>query len=70
MAEATYTYKINSVRMKSGESFTPGRINVFVGANNCGKTRVCHLVKNKRIKKSRKYSFRAVFFTVLRYNYI
>ena len=38
MAEATYTYKINSVRIKSGESFTPGRINVFVGANNCGKT--------------------------------
>ena len=34
MAEATYTYKINSVRMKSGESFTPGRINVFVGANS------------------------------------
>ncbi len=40
MAEATYIYKINSVCMKNGESFTPGIINVFVGANNCGKTQL------------------------------
>lgn len=40
MDEATYTYGINSVCMKSGEPFTPGRINVFVGANNCGKTQL------------------------------
>ena len=26
--------------MKNGEPFTPGRINVFVGANNCGKTQL------------------------------
>lgn len=26
--------------MKNGESFTPGIINVFVGANNCGKTQL------------------------------
>lgn len=32
MDESTYTYKINSVCMKSGESFTTGRINVFVDA--------------------------------------
>ena len=40
MDEETYTYGINSVCMKNGEPFTPGRINVFVGANNCGKTQL------------------------------
>ncbi len=40
MDEATYIYRINSVRLKKGEPFTPGRINVFVGANNCGKTQL------------------------------
>ena len=38
MDEATYMYRINSICLKKGEPFTPGRINVFVGANNCGKT--------------------------------
>ncbi|MCD8231198.1 MAG: AAA family ATPase [Clostridiales bacterium] len=40
MDKATYTYKINKIQLKNGESFTPGRINVFVGANNCGKTQL------------------------------
>ena len=40
MDEATYIYRINSVCLKKGEPFTPGRINVFVGANNCGKTQL------------------------------
>ncbi len=40
MDEATYMYRINSVRLKKGEPFAPGRINVFVGANNCGKTQL------------------------------
>lgn len=36
----TYRYKLNSVQLKSGSPFVPGRINVFVGANNCGKTQL------------------------------
>ena len=35
-----YRYKLNSVQLRSGSSFAPGRINVFVGANNCGKTQL------------------------------
>lgn len=35
-----YIYRINSIHLKSGVPFTPGRINVFVGANNCGKTQM------------------------------
>ena len=33
-------------------------------------SRVCHLLKNKIVKKSRKYSLNAVFFVILWYNYI
>lgn len=40
MAESKYTYRINSLKLKKGVPFTPGRINVFVGANNCGKTQL------------------------------
>ena len=40
MDETTYVYGINSIHLKNGEPFTPGRINVFVGANNCGKTQL------------------------------
>ena len=40
MDETGYIYRINSVSLKNGDSFVPGRINVFVGANNCGKTRI------------------------------
>ncbi len=40
MAEDIFKYQINSVRLKSGDPFSPGRINVFVGANNCGKTQL------------------------------
>lgn len=40
MDESTYMYKIDSVCLKEGVPFTPGRINVFVGANNCGKTQL------------------------------
>lgn len=40
MDEATYIYGINSIYLKKGEPFTPGRINVFVDANNCGKTQL------------------------------
>lgn len=36
----TYIYRINSIHLKNSEPFTPGRINVFVGANNCGKTQL------------------------------
>ena len=35
-----YKYKIKEVKLKKGASFTPGKINVFVGANNCGKTQL------------------------------
>lgn len=40
MDKEDYRYKINSVQLRKGKSFTPGRINVFVGANNCGKTQI------------------------------
>ena len=40
MDKLNYVYRINSVKLKEGISFTPGRINVFVGANNCGKTQL------------------------------
>lgn len=40
MEESKYTYRINSLQLKKGVPFTPGRINVFVGANNCGKTQI------------------------------
>lgn len=35
-----YKYRINEIKLKKGEPFTPGKINVFVGANNCGKTQL------------------------------
>lgn len=34
----SYKFKITKVLFKSGDQIQPGRINVFVGANNCGKT--------------------------------
>lgn len=40
MEQINFRYAINAVRMKYGEPFVPGRINVFVGANNCGKTQL------------------------------
>lgn len=40
MDEEFYRYRVNSIQLKNGESFKLGRINVFVGANNCGKTRM------------------------------
>ena len=40
MNKSNYIYKINSVKTRSNESFSPGKINVFVGANNCGKTQM------------------------------
>ena len=38
-AQETYNFKINTILLKNGTQIRPGRINVFVGANNCGKTR-------------------------------
>lgn len=35
-----YSYRINKINLKDGTSVEPGRINVFVGANNCGKTQL------------------------------
>ena len=40
MENTAYKYRINSIKLKNGEPFPPGRINVFVGANNCGKTQL------------------------------
>lgn len=40
MEGAVYRYRINSIKLKKGDPFSPGRINVFVGANNCGKTQL------------------------------
>ena len=35
-----YKYKISKVHLNNGNTFIPGRINVFVAANNCGKTQL------------------------------
>ena len=35
-----YRYKINKINLKDGTSIQPGRVNVFVGPNNCGKTQL------------------------------
>ena len=40
MDEEIFKYRINSVHLKDGDSFAPGKINIFVGANNCGKTQL------------------------------
>lgn len=40
MDKPDYKYTINEVHLNNGDLFTPGRINVFVGANNCGKTQL------------------------------
>ena len=40
MDEEIFKYRINSVHLKDGDPFAPGKINVFVGANNCGKTQL------------------------------
>lgn len=40
MNEKAYKYQISAVHLKNGAPFVPGRINVFVGANNCGKTQL------------------------------
>ena len=40
MTETEFVYKINKMNMKHGDPIVPGRINVFVGANNCGKTQL------------------------------
>lgn len=40
MEDTAYRYKINAIKLKDGIPFSPGRINVFVGANNCGKTQL------------------------------
>ena len=38
--ENIYNYRINEINLKNGANFQPGRVNVFVGANNCGKTQL------------------------------
>lgn len=38
--ENTYKYSIRSLKLKSEAHFRPGRINLLVGANNCGKTQL------------------------------
>ena len=38
--ESIYNYRINKISLKDGTPVEPGRINVFVGANNCGKTQL------------------------------
>ena len=40
MDKPNYRYTISEVHLNNGASFIPGRINVFVGANNCGKTQL------------------------------
>ena len=46
MTETEFVYKINKMNMKHGDPIVPGRINVFVGANNCGKTQLLKDILN------------------------
>ena len=36
----TYQYKIEELCLLNGNTISPGKVNVFVGANNCGKTQL------------------------------
>ena len=38
MESSVYKYRINTLKFKDAKTIIPGKINVFVGANNCGKT--------------------------------
>lgn len=40
MEGCNYKYKIEEISLTNGEPIVPGKINVFVGANNCGKTQL------------------------------
>lgn len=40
VSENIYNYRINKINLKDGTIVKTGRINVFVGANNCGKTQL------------------------------
>lgn len=40
MDGCNYKYKIEKICLTQGDPITPGKINVFVGANNCGKTQL------------------------------
>lgn len=40
MSQQKYAYRIDSLKLKQGTPVKTGKINVFVGANNCGKTQV------------------------------
>lgn len=40
MQNDIYNYRINKINLKNCNSFKPGKVNVFVGANNCGKTQL------------------------------
>lgn len=40
ISENIYKYRINKLLLKDGTPVEAGRINVFVGANNCGKTQL------------------------------
>ena len=40
IAQKKFVYKIKSILIKDTTYLQPGKITVFVGANNCGKTRL------------------------------
>ena len=40
MQKNIYNYRINKINLQNDTNFQPGRVNVFVGANNCGKTQL------------------------------
>ncbi len=40
MDKTDYKYRIDKICFKNNSSFEPKRINVFIGANNCGKTQL------------------------------
>lgn len=35
-----YKSKIKKICLKNGTQWTPKKINIFIGANNCGKTQL------------------------------
>lgn len=46
MNETNYQFKVNEIEFKDGTLYKPTRINVLVGANNCGKTQTLKDIMN------------------------
>ena len=51
--ENNYKFEIQKINLKNTQSFIPKKINIFIGANNCGKTQVLKDILSYITKKSK-----------------